>query len=126
MVEEVIKLAFAVLGVVLVPLSAVIAQRVMTKLGLQVGAEQDAKLRAITQAAIREAEERATGAAKRGLPVAADDKLEMAIGRVLDMVPGVSRAEADAVVHQELPKVRAALAGVLTSVRTAATTGPTT
>lgn len=125
MMDEVMKLIFAALAATLLPAVVAIAHRLFARLGLQVGAEQDAKLRVIAQAAIHEAEERAGAAVKRGLPVDSASKLEMAITRVVDAIPGVSREEADAVVHQELPKVRAALSGVLTSVQTAVTTGPT-
>ncbi len=128
LLPELAKLLVGVIGALLVPL--LIQQ--MRKLGLQVSAEQDAKLRAVAQSAIRGAEEQAAAVAKQsagGIVLKGSEKLERAVSTVLERVPGVSEGEAKRIVHEELPRVgagaTAAALGFLTSVREAATTGPT-
>ncbi len=127
LLQELARAVVGVLGVLLVPL--LIQQ--LRKLGLQVSAEQDAKLRAVAQSAIRGAEEQAASVAKAsmgGTVIKGSEKLERAVSTVLERLPGITPEEATRIVHEELPRAgagaAAAAVGFLTSVREAAT-GPT-
>ena len=68
---------------------------------------KDERLRRIVQAAILEVEE--TAAKHAGTPIASSRKLDLALQQIAEKVPGITREEAHSLVHQELPKVRAAI-----------------
>lgn len=124
LLTEGVKLVFGVLGALLVPLAAMLGKQLFTRFGLQVSAEQDAKIRTFARAGIMMAEEYGAKAVKNAVPMSSSDKLDMAVMHLIEKVPGVDPQEAADLVHQELPKVRASLGGLMGSLQTAATTGP--
>lgn len=86
------------------------------------GLLKDEQMRRVVQAAILEVEEitRASGSSIKGI-----EKLDHAVATIVEKVPGISEAEAQALVHQELPKVRAAIADFAKATARAALTSPT-
>jgi len=119
LISELVKLVFAVAVVVLVPLAGAFAVRLLQKLGISIDAEKRAKLEKLAQDGILAAEEYAHAKIVAGvekiLPAA---KLAYAVKHLLDQVPGISTEEAEALVNQELPKVRAATGDFLRAAQT--------
>lgn len=115
--DEVIKILGAALGMLL---SAVLVQ-VLRKLNLQLSAEQHARLETYTAEAIRFAEEWASQRLKANKPVNSAEKLEQAIAALVDRIPGITREEAIAIIHAQLPRVGTGAAAALSDLRKAAT-----
>lgn len=119
---------------VLLALAAVLAgmvievvRRVLTKLGLELDARNQAKLDYLVRTAILEAEERVEAAVKKQTLVIANKsarKLEIAMATVLGKVPGISPKEAEALIKAKLPESGLGAAGArfLGAVVQAATT----
>lgn len=83
---------------------------------------KDESLRRVVQAAILEVEERAT----KHAGISSGRKLDVAVERIITKVPGVSIEEARQLVHQELPKVRAAIGDFgKATLRAAVSSSPT-
>ncbi len=124
--DEAVKLVFGILATVLIPIIGVLAKRAYEYLGLKADAETQAKIEAAARAGIAAAEEKARQFANAGVDrLLPADKLNEAVATVLEKVPGITVHEASAVIHEQLPAVRATIAGGLQSVRHAATAGPT-
>lgn len=125
-IEEVVRAVIQIVAPIIAGLVVVVLVAFVRKLGLEIGAEQEAKLRLHVQGAILAVEERAAAAAKHySSRLDPSEKLAQAVESVMLRVPGITEAEATRLIHEELPKVAAGAAGFLGSVRNAATTGPT-
>ena len=118
--------ALKTLGVIFAPILAALVTALLVhalqKAGLNLDAEKTARLEHFVQQAILRAEEWAATAAKRNMPPASGMKLAKAITDVVAKVPGITDAEATALIQAELPKVGLGAAGFLGAVRTAAAT----
>lgn len=94
-------------------LAVAVLNKFRQKVGLQVDAEQDAKLRAGVQNAILSTEEVFRARIKKGvapLVATAEAKLAATIGKVLALPGTKTHEEAVTLTNEELPKVRAQLA----------------
>lgn len=108
----------------LVPMLIALIVQQLRKVGLQVNAEHQAKLEHYAQLAALEAEEWASQRIKAHIgQVLPREKLERAIATLLDRVPGITRQEATAIIHAQLPLLGAGAAAALGEVRRAATNG---
>lgn len=121
-VTELIKLLFAVATAVAVPLALKFVYLWLQKMGLSLDAEKRAKVEKLAQDAILAAEEWALAKLKIGDKVISADKLDAAVAHLMGHVPGITIAEATALVNQELPKMRASAQGFLAAARAAAET----
>lgn len=122
-VDEAIKAAVAILVPIISGYVIVVLHRLAKKFGLQVSAEQDLKVRAGVQNVLLGIEEAARAAVKNGHapPSSEAKKLEATAQIVEDAdIPIASKFEAEALINQELPKVRAAIAAADPQVGTAA------
>lgn len=78
----------------------------LKKAGVELTAQQEAQLRELVQRVIRRIEEEATTAEKsEPTKATSDEKLEAAIGEIVERT-GVAPERARDLVHEELPKVR--------------------
>lgn len=113
-IDEAIKAGVAILVPVISGYVIVVLHRLAKKFGLQVSAEQDLKVRAGVQNILLGIEEAARAAAARtGADVpSSDEKLTDAAAQIVDdpAIPIETRFEAETIINQELPKVRAAIA----------------
>lgn len=78
----------------------------LRKLGLELGAEQQAKLEMTVRNGVLSAEEWAARKAKQKAPVSAGEKLDHAVELIQDKLPKMSTPDAVALVDQELPKLK--------------------
>lgn len=94
-----------------------ILKRLAAKYGLQVDAIQEARLKATVQDILIGVEEQVEARAKlEGVLNKGYEKMELAVGRVVDAVPGITTNEAEQLVQQELPKVGLGASGFVTEV----------
>lgn len=100
-VSELVQVVGSVLAAALVALVV----RLLQKVGLQIDAEKRAHLEAAAVQAVARAEEWAAAQVKAKLAkkIPSAEKFERAVADVLDRVPGVDRAEAEAIVTSALP-----------------------
>ena len=90
------------------------------KIGLQISAENQARVEKMAHDAIFLAEEKVTALVKRGV-TPMQTKLEMAITHLVDKVPGITVTEAEQIITAELPKLGLGAASFARSVVLAAT-----
>ena len=112
-IQDVLTALLTALATVIGGFIIALLNKLRKKYGLQANAEQDAQIRAAVQNAILATEERARAEVKRLVEPAATAaavKLASTTRAVVNASPGVSEAEAERLVTEELPKVRAALA----------------
>ena len=90
---------------------------VASRFGLQLDAINEARVKAAVQDIILGVEEEVEARAKVEAVVNKGyEKLELAVGRVVNAVPGITDEEAEQLVKQELPKVGLGAAGFVTEV----------
>ena len=123
-IDEAIKAGVAILVPVIATYVCVVLHRLAKKFGLEVSAEQDLKVRAGVQNILLGIEEAARAAAARNgadIP-SSDEKLTDAMLQVVNdpAIPIESSVEAETIINQELPKVRAAIAMTVPQPGTAA------
>lgn len=75
---------------------------------------------------INHVEELARQRAGTGQPLVGEEKLEMGIRLALNRIPGIDAAEAEQLIHEQLPAVRAALGDFSKATLNAALTSPST
>jgi hypothetical protein len=103
-IDEFVKvLLTAAAGIISAQVIAVLV-KLFQKFNLHVSAEQQARIEKYVQDAILHTEEYFASALKRGAtPV--KKKIDMAVERVLDTVPGITATEARDLIVQELPRL---------------------
>jgi hypothetical protein len=120
-VTELVRTALTILAPILVAALTTAAIQVARKFGLEVGAQQQAKIEHYARQAVLEAEEWAAQRIRANLPTTPMEKFERALRGMLQKVPGVTAGEATAIIHAVLPQVGAGAAAALGEVRRAAT-----
>lgn len=98
------SLTTAIMGFILA-----LVRKQLKKAGLELTAQQEAQLRELVQRVIRRIEEEATADEKTAPKATSKEKLEAAIGEIIERT-GVAPERARDLVHEELPKVRASSA----------------
>ena len=121
---ELIRTVLAIATPVLVTLVTALLYKALKKAGLDLSAEKQAQLEYCVRQAILRAEEWGASRVKAQLPTTPTMKLEKALSDVVDKVPGITRTEAEQLIHAELPKIGAGAARFVGAVRSAATTEP--
>lgn len=92
-----------VLGAFLTAMLGIVLDKVRQKTGLQISTERQAQLEGLALQGIHMAEEKAAALVKeKATKLTGQNKLDMAISHVIAMVPTVSEAQADALVHAAL------------------------
>jgi len=119
LIDEGVKLVFAVLGAVLMVYVPLILHKVLVRLGVHLSQEQEARLAALADSAVHEAEEWAAAKVKAKIPVGSEAKLARAVEGVIDKVPGITTEEAERLVRAALPKALLGAAEGLRTVRDA-------
>lgn len=115
--DEVLKALEMALATALAGAVTVLARQLAAKFKLDLDASAQAATRAVVQNAILATEEKAAASLKRSsVAVTGAEKLDAAVGLVLAKVPGVTADEAAQLVHEELPKIRAAAGGALSAL----------
>lgn len=119
-IDELVKtLLTAIAPVIAAGVVAVLAL-LMKKLGLQISAENQARTEKLVHDAVFMAEEHTAALVKKGItPVV--PKLQAAVSHIVDKAPGITRAEAERLVEQELPKLGLGAASFTRSMVQAAT-----
>lgn len=117
--DEMVKLTFAIVLAVVVPLVVAILVRVLRRLGFDLDAEQQARAEKFMRDAILGAEEWAARRLKAKMHVASAEKAKHALAVFLARTPGVTQNEAERLLDQELPKVGAGAVAALKKVRRA-------
>lgn len=123
--DQVLQAVNATIATVVAGVLVALAHKLAQRFNIQIDASKDAVIRAEVQNAITFAEEKALHMSKvQNTVISSTAKLDMAVSAVLDKVPGITADEAQQLVHEELPKVRAALGEAMGAVVTAATVPP--
>lgn len=114
-------LGIVIQGSVALILPAIVAVLVqaLRKYGIQIGAEQQARLQVIAENAVLAAEEWAVARIKRAVPTSDGEKFERAAEIVVSKVPGISDDEAHDLIHAALPKIGLGATDFLSKVRAA-------
>lgn len=121
-IDELFKVFATALVGVGVPALVALAFKALSYLGIKESEALRARLEAAGRAGALLAEEKGRQVVKAGLEkLKPEEKLAEAVAVVLDRVPGVTRAEAEEVVHQQLPAAREIVAGGIRSVLAVAT-----
>lgn len=89
----------------------------LRKRGLDLSAEQQARLEALAQKAIAAVEEWARSQAAHGIRVPGDVKLESAATLLLQQEPKLSQSLAEAAIHSQLAMIRTAAPDFFTAIR---------
>lgn len=115
--DQLLQALGGALATVLTGAALALAHKLAQKLDVQLNEQQDAALRNDVQNAITGAQEKALHMAKvQNATISSEAKLDMAVSAVLEKAPGVTQAQAEQLVHEELPKVRAALGAAMGTV----------
>lgn len=129
-IDEFVKTVLQIAAPVIASLAVGVLVQLARKLGLEIGAEKEARLKGQARAAILSTEERAATLLKHhATKLTQHQKLQQTLSALMVRVPGLSHEEAQRLIQQELPRVGAGAASsagtFLQSVRSAATSGPT-
>lgn len=121
---EAARMTILALAPLLVGAVTAAAVQLFRKFGLDLDAQKQAKVEYYARLAIQEAEEwAARKLTQANIVITGSEKLSRAVESLVAKVPGVSQAEATALVHALLPEVGVGAAAALGKVVTAATTG---
>lgn len=106
MFDELIKIIISTLGVAFGTALTALVIQLLRKAGIDLSAEQRAKLETIAQQGILLVEEKAAAAAKAGIAnISPGDKFRAATEHLVSKMPGVTKTEAAEIVMSELPKL---------------------
>lgn len=103
LIDEVVKLLGGVLAAALIA----VLYKLLQRFGIALDAEKRDQLEAAARQAVARAEEWSARQikAKVAKKIPGTEKFERAVADVLDRIPGVTRAEAEAVVEAALPQM---------------------
>lgn len=120
MLASALDVVFTTLVTALAPLLVGFLIQKLRSANIILSAQQEAKVRNTVQDILLEAEEWAASRVKANIPVTSGSKLNRAVEKILEKVPGISDAEAQVLVRQELPKVGLGAVNFLEQARSAA------
>lgn len=118
-VAEIINVALSGLFVAAATFVVLILKRLATRFGLQIDAIQEARLKSAVQDVLLGVEEEVEAKVKAEVIPSVNKgvaKLELAVERIADTIPGITTEEAQQLVQQELPKIGLGAAGFVTEV----------
>lgn len=114
LLDEALKAVFVAVSGALGTLLVALLVRLLQRVGLSISAEQQAKIEKLAQEAILAAEELARAEIKAGAAkMPSEAKLTQAVEDLMAKVPKLAADEADAVIHAQLARLRAASGGAL-------------
>jgi hypothetical protein len=121
-VDELVKLVFAVVGPIIAAAATALFVRLFRKAGIELDMTKQAVIEQKLGDAVALTEEWASIRLKNGIPISAQQKAEHYLGVVADTVPNVTPEEATAIAKTILGRFRVAASGSLSDVRSAAVT----
>jgi hypothetical protein len=107
--QQIINAVLATATPILVGLVMALLLKLLKRFNFSLEAEQQAKIEALVRRAILRVEEIFAAKVKAGVRVTAADKLESAIAEVTGEQPSLTRSDAAALIHAQLPLMRAAV-----------------
>lgn len=122
-INEVVKTVLVSSIGLIGPIVVGIIFQLFRKVNVELGVAQQDQIRTAVQNILLEVEEWASHRIKAQLSVTSGAKLERAVESIIEKFPGVSEAEAEKLVREELPKVGLGAVNFLAATVKAATSG---
>ena len=119
-IDELVKTLLQALAPIIAAGVVAVLALIAKRIGISISAENQARTEKLVHDAIFFAEEKVAAFLKKGVSPA-QTKLQIATAQVLDKIPGITPAEAEALIHTELPKLGIGAASFMRAVAVAAT-----